>query len=157
MVVSTSSESEQRTVLSNANLSLDPIVARLAYLPTPDGLKLVWNMSLRTPDDAHWYDLLLMRRPARLCKGVDWVDHATYNVYPRPVESPQDGSRSLVTDPNDAVYSPFGWHDTNGVAGAEFTDTRGQTTFRRKEDANADNTGGFPSRWRRIAQLRFPG
>jgi hypothetical protein len=37
---------------------------------------------------------------------------------------PADG-RTLVLDPADASASPFGWHDTNGAAGAEFTIHRG--------------------------------
>jgi extracellular elastinolytic metalloproteinase len=41
------------------------------------------------------------------------------------MESPNDGERSIVANPADALASPFGWHDTNGVAGPEFTITRG--------------------------------
>lgn len=48
-----------------------------------------------------------------------------YNVIPFPVESPSHGSRQLVSTPADATASPYGWHDTNGVAGAEYTVTRG--------------------------------
>lgn len=53
---------------------------------------------------------------------------AEYKVYPAPVESPQhttplppaDG-RTTVVDPADLLASPFGWHDTDGVAGPEST------------------------------------
>lgn len=48
-----------------------------------------------------------------------------YEVFAMPVESPYFGSRTIVTDPADATASPFGWHDTDGVAGAEFTTTQG--------------------------------
>jgi hypothetical protein len=41
------------------------------------------------------------------------------------MESPSDGGRSLVTDVADPSASPFGWHDTNGIAGAEHTRTQG--------------------------------
>ncbi len=47
-----------------------------------------------------------------------------------------------MTDPHDPAASPYGWHDTNGVAGAEYTDTRGNNVFA-QEDADANNTGGF--------------
>ncbi len=53
------------------------------------------------------------------------TDGATYNVYALPKESPSDGPRTLVVDPAHPVASPFGWHDTNGAAGPEFTVTRG--------------------------------
>jgi len=66
----------------------------------------------------------------------------SYNVYPPPVESPNHGSRSIDTDPADLTASPFGWHDTNGVAGAEFTTTRGNNV-RAQEDENGNNGTGF--------------
>lgn len=49
----------------------------------------------------------------------------TYNVFPMPVESPKHGDRAMVTDPANLVASPFGWHDTDGVDGAEYTITQG--------------------------------
>jgi extracellular elastinolytic metalloproteinase len=53
---------------------------------------------------------------------------ASYNVFALPKESPSDGPRTLVT-PEDATASPFGWHDTNGIAGAEYTYTRGNNAY----------------------------
>lgn len=50
---------------------------------------------------------------------------SSYRVLPLSVESPNHGSFELVSDPNDPIASPFGWHDTNGAAGHEFTNTRG--------------------------------
>ncbi|MBK9794758.1 MAG: M36 family metallopeptidase [Sphingobacteriales bacterium] len=49
----------------------------------------------------------------------------SYRVYPYGVESPVFGSRQLLSDPSEATASPYGWHDTNGVAGAESNYTRG--------------------------------
>ncbi len=66
----------------------------------------------------------------------------TYNVFELPVESPSHGTRSLVVGPFDPVASPFGWHDNNGVAGAEFTTTRGNNV-RATEDENDDNIAGY--------------
>ena len=57
------------------------------------------------------------------------MDHASYNVYALPAETPADGSRTIVTDPYDPTASPYGWHDTNGSPGAEYTDTRGNNVF----------------------------
>jgi hypothetical protein len=73
--------------------------------------------------------------------SVDWVDHATYNVLPLPTETPLDGPRQILTDPADPVTSPFGWHDTDGVAGAEFTDTRGNNVSA-QDDVDNNDTGG---------------
>ena len=49
----------------------------------------------------------------------------TYNVFPLPIESPNHGARAMITNPSDTTASPFGWHDTDGADGAEFTITRG--------------------------------
>ena len=53
------------------------------------------------------------------------IDGATYHVFPVPVESPLHGDRALVVNPADSLASPFGWHDTNGLEGPEYTFTRG--------------------------------
>ncbi|MCI0397643.1 MAG: extracellular metalloproteinase [Chloroflexi bacterium] len=50
----------------------------------------------------------------------------SYRVYAMPSEYPDDGPRVLEVDPAlDGTSSLFGWHDTNGVAGVEYTITRG--------------------------------
>ncbi|HEX9952368.1 MAG TPA: M36 family metallopeptidase [Rubricoccaceae bacterium] len=60
---------------------------------------------------------------------------AGYKVFPMPYASPlyvpspppADG-RTTVSGAENALASPYGWHDTNGAAGAEFTTTRGNNT-----------------------------
>lgn len=60
------------------------------------------------------------------------ADGSSYRVYHLPVESPSHASppapadgRTLQNQPADAIGSPFGWHDTDGAAGPEFTTTQG--------------------------------
>lgn len=65
-----------------------------------------------------------------------------YTVFQLPVESPSHGSLSAAIDPADSVSSPYGWHDTDGVAGYEYTITRGNNVFA-YEDADDDNLPGF--------------
>jgi uncharacterized repeat protein (TIGR01451 family) len=48
-----------------------------------------------------------------------------YRVLPIGIESPNHGNFAVVADPASPAASPFGWHDTNGAAGAEYTYTRG--------------------------------
>lgn len=74
-------------------------------------------------------------------EAVTMVAGEQYNVYPVPIESPAHGDRSIVTEPQDLVASPFGWHDTDGAEGAEFTITRGNNV-RAQEDANGNNGVG---------------
>jgi hypothetical protein len=50
---------------------------------------------------------------------------SSYRVVQIPKESPNDGPRTLVRNPADGLASPFGWHDTNGFSGPEYTITRG--------------------------------
>jgi hypothetical protein len=70
--------------------------------------------------------------------GSETVAAGTYNVFPFPVESPVHGERAILEDPADRLASPFGWHDTNGVEGAEFTITRGNNVhaFEDSQDEN---------------------
>lgn len=68
-------------------------------------------------------------------------DGAGYNVFPLPAESPIHGERELVTDPSDPTASPFGWHDVDGMDGADYTITRGNNVhaYLDVENINSSN------------------
>ncbi len=66
----------------------------------------------------------------------------SYNVFPLTIESPNHGTRMLVTDPADPIASPYGWHDTDGVPGAEYTTTRGNNVHA-QDDVNGNNGNGY--------------
>ena len=60
----------------------------------------------------------------------------SYTVYAMPTESPlwatpapPGDARTAVANPANALASPYGWHDTNGAAGAEYTVTRGNNVY----------------------------
>jgi extracellular elastinolytic metalloproteinase len=74
------------------------------------------------------------------------ADGSSYRVFALPKESPNDGPRTLEENPADATASPFGWHDTDGAVGAEFTTARGNNVHA-YTDHNNDNapTGGLPA------------
>lgn len=142
-IVKASADRSQSLVVSAPAFSKDDIPIQLFYVPSPQGgVTLAWHMVLRTPDGQHWLDLGVDANNGSMIFNVDWTDHASYNVFPRPIEAPNDGSRSIVTDPQDATASPYGWHDTDGTSGAEFTDTRGNNVSA-QEDADADDSGGY--------------
>ncbi len=65
----------------------------------------------------------------------------SYRVFPVPIESPNHGDDILVFDPANPEASPFGWHDTDGVVGAEYTITRGNNVIAR-DDIDNNNSGG---------------
>ncbi|WP_299763992.1 T9SS-dependent M36 family metallopeptidase [uncultured Dokdonia sp.] len=64
-----------------------------------------------------------------------------YNVFALPLESPSHGDESIVVEPQDLVASPFGWHDNDGVEGADFTITRGNNVLA-QDDINGNNGVG---------------
>jgi len=68
----------------------------------------------------------------------------SYGVWPLTVESPIHGAREVVSNPADGTYSPFGWHDTNGTAGAEYTITRGNNVHAYEDRANTNTPGYSP-------------
>src|SRR6185436_18290711 len=76
----------------------------------------------------------------------------SYNVFAIPVESPNFGSRTVVTNPADTTASPFAWHDTNGAAGAEFTVTRGNNV----NAAEDGNNRGFQPNGGASLTFNFP-
>jgi len=65
-----------------------------------------------------------------------------YRVFALPAESPNHGPDVIVNSPANLIASPFGWHDTDGAAGAEFTITRGNNVWA-QEDQNGNNGVGF--------------
>jgi extracellular elastinolytic metalloproteinase len=66
------------------------------------------------------------------------AEESRYNVFPFGVESPLHGERAMETSPAHPVASPFGWHDTDGIEGAEYTTTRGNNTWS-YPDRDGDN------------------
>lgn len=67
---------------------------------------------------------------------------AGYRVIAFPAESPLYGPHVWLDDPSDEIASPYGWHDTNGSAGAEYTITRGNNVYA-GEDFNDDDVIGY--------------
>jgi extracellular elastinolytic metalloproteinase len=73
------------------------------------------------------------------------IDGSCYRVYDLALESPLDGDRRLVCNPADSLASPFGWHDVDGVPGAEFTILRGNNVHAYlDQDANNQPDFGEP-------------
>ena len=71
-------------------------------------------------------------------------DGSSYRIYPQ--ESPDDSDRVLETNPADGTASPFGWHDTDGMPGAEWTITRGNNVhaYTDRDNDGEQDPGGSP-------------
>ncbi len=80
--------------------------------------------------------------PSNFHNETATLSTGSYRVFPLPVESPAHGSRGLISDPDDATGSPFGWHDNNGIPGAEFTITRGNNVHA-YQDSDGNNVGSM--------------
>ncbi|MFU8854838.1 M36 family metallopeptidase, partial [Micromonospora sp. SL1-18] len=175
-VMSRSGGAAQRTVVSGAGISDQPIPAKLGWQPTEDGLRLAWQLVIDDSSDAHLWNAAVDAETGKLLNTDDWTDHdspenlastlgrrepqaatvattsiptaqisppnpandgASYNVFEFPKGDPNDGPRTLVTNPADGTASPYGWHDTDGKPGAEYTITRGNNAYAyTDQDAN---------------------
>lgn len=161
----------QAQLLSDGGMAQEPISAELVYVPHDNALRLAWNLIINENSGAHWWETQVDAVTGEMLGQVDWVvseaweypqqpasDHnpsvqhtptlpttgPAYLVFPMPLIDAQDGgfNQTLVTDSADVTASPYGWHDTDGAPGAEFTDTRGNNVFA-QEDVDRNNVGGF--------------
>lgn len=66
---------------------------------------------------------------AEITANLAQTDSATYHVYELPLEAPNAGDRTVVRNPHSPISSPYGWHDTDGNEGAEYTITRGNNVY----------------------------
>jgi hypothetical protein len=125
---------------STAGLSLDEIPIRLAYYALDSGdVRLAWEMNIRQVDQKHWWHLWVDAATGKLLAKNDWIARDSYEVFALPKDSPNDGPRTIETNPADATASPFGWHDTDGATGAEFNTTRGNNVCA-QQDRDGNNT-----------------
>jgi extracellular elastinolytic metalloproteinase len=109
--------------------STGPQRAHLMVLPIQKGVaRLVWNFQIDLADGSHAYDFTVDAETGQVWTRYDRVWAERYKVYPQPVESPihvaqlpPRDARSIVFNPAHPAASPFGWHDADGVPGAEST------------------------------------
>ncbi|GAB3248614.1 M36 family metallopeptidase [Nocardioides dilutus] len=145
---------EQARELGDGGISQDAIPVRLVYQLTKGGaLRLAWQLGIYQLDGEHWWQSRIDAETGAELGKDDLVAADSYNVYPLPVEAPTFASpappadgRTNVTNPAIAAASPFGWHDTNGVAGAEFTTTQGNNVhaYTDLDDNDLPDAGSSP-------------
>lgn len=148
-------------------------------------LRLAWDLSIYQMDGQHWWSVKVDAITGELINKVDWVVHCDfghgrnmgphvhyktpnqysapqtmmqpdqYTVFALPAESPNHGPHVMVTNPADSLASPYAWHDTDGVPGAEYTITRGNNVYA-YEDADDDNQPGFSPDGNAVLEFNFP-
>ncbi len=157
--VSRAEGANERQAYGWTGVSADPIPMRLVFQPSLDRsqVQLAWDLVIRQVDGAGWWSMRVDAETGAVIDRTSWMAHAAhsdkaakgggpatvqYRVFPFPAESPDQTTHTIVSDPHDTTASPFGWHDTNGAAGNEFTDTQGNNVSA-QDDLNADDTGGL--------------
>jgi extracellular elastinolytic metalloproteinase len=139
----------QDAELSSGGISLGTIPVRLVYEPAGGALRLAWAVEIQELDARHWWNARVDAVTGELLSKSDYVDADTfasagvadgssYTVYAHPDESPDSGSRTVERGPAFHRASKFGWHDTDGVAGPEYTIPEGNNVHAYL-DANGDN------------------
>src|SRR5688500_17091797 len=107
---------------------------KLMYVRTGNKVRLSWDITLKQDSNNIWM-LKIDAVNGELLHKLNMVQNDSYKVFAAPAESPNhltpgqvgpvDG-RTIVTEAAaDPVASPFGWHDTDGVAGADTNNTSG--------------------------------
>ena len=148
----------KETVVSAGGISDEAIPARLGWQPTAGGLRLAWQVTIDDSTDADLWNAAVDAETGELLAAANWTSHSSpnpvddgssYRVFAFPKGDPNDGPRTLVQNPADAFSSPFGWHDTDGVAGPESTRTLGNNVHaysdrdaNNQPDPNSDPDGG---------------
>lgn len=154
-----------------------PARVRLCFQPWKQSVRLAWDVNLDLRDSEHWWNIRVDAVTGMVIAEDDWMvscQHnqrdeptmpdpafpappvaAQYNVFPYPLESPIHGSRQVLPDPSLLGASPFGWHDTSGSIGAEFTITRGNNVYA-YEDANNDDLPGYSPNGGASLTFNFP-
>jgi len=79
---------------------------------------------------------------------------ASYRVFAFPVESPNHGETSLVQNVEGSA-SPYGWHDVNGIKGADYSITRGNNVYA-SDDIGATNEPGYSPKADTNLSFDFP-
>jgi extracellular elastinolytic metalloproteinase len=163
----------RETVVSDGGISAEPIPARLGYQPTAKGPRLAWQVTIDDTSEAHLWNATVDAATGKLLAKDDWTDHdnlddlsdrvgrveatvfqppfpvadgSSYRVIEFPNESPNDALQTLLATPADGESSPFGWHDTDGATGPEFTITRGNNVhaYLDQDDDEAPDFDGTP-------------
>lgn len=140
---------EQATVFSGNGFSRSDVPARLTfYRVSANSVRLAWDVVIE-PDSEHIWEILVDAVNGSILFRHNHVLYDSYKVFSWPTESPNhvrtgqplppaDG-REVVTDTAaDAIASRHGWHDLNGVAGADTVDTSGNNV-NAQTDLDNDN------------------
>ena len=154
-------------------VSAEPITLEAIWYRSGDQLIPSWIVSYYLLNGQHWYNYIISQSDFQEYEKFDMIIHCqfeshpatphmhsaspethesteihsgpVYRVFAVPAESPNHAQRTNVSDPSDNNASPYGWHDTDGSTGAEYTTTRGNNVFARDDKSGTNGGGAFAS------------
>ncbi len=137
----------KEVVISDGGISQEDIPAKLVFQPvSKENCRLAWNIEIYVQNSNHFWNLNVDAQNGKVLSQVDLVVSEQYEVFAIPKEYPDNGPRTIEVNPFDPTASEFGWHDTNGAAGPEFTITRGNNVhaYADRDANNSPDAGSEP-------------
>lgn len=109
-----------------------------------------WHIVLQQAD--HWWSANVDSKTGKVLSINDWVSQASnesFEVYPRNIDTPFDGSRQLVSNPANSKASPRGWVSGGTTTGNNVwaqNNPSGGTSWRNnyRPRASSGNVFNFP-------------
>lgn len=162
LILIESNDVKHKYIYTDNTVSINPIEVQLVYVAKDDKVILAWNVSVELIKEPHWWNIRVDALKGKFIEKNDFTRSCNFGVSPSssmappppapfapdyrvfdfPTEAPSFGNRNLLSNPADPLSSPYGWHDIDGAAGAEYTITRGNNVYA-YEDRNNDNLPGY--------------
>ncbi|MDP1725780.1 MAG: M36 family metallopeptidase [Bacteroidota bacterium] len=165
-------------------ISSEPIRGKFCYYSNGTELLPAWQFEILNDATSDWLNILVNAASGAILNQINYTNKcnietmgsstksneyfflfdekesgklhaANYHVIALPGESPTHGGRAIVANPSTFNASPYGWHDTDGVDGAEFTITRGNNVWA-KEDTLSNNGNGYSPNGDSSLSFEFP-
>jgi hypothetical protein len=125
-VISETTTGQMDFILTGGGVTSGAIQGHAVYLPTPSGVALAWQVQFMSAGFPANNTALVDGTVGDLIFAYDNVNRASYKAIKLPGNDLESGDAfEVIQDPATSNASPFGWHDTNGIEGPEFTITRG--------------------------------
>jgi extracellular elastinolytic metalloproteinase len=106
--------SKYQIINKNNNLSLAAqkseisIPHKMKYIQTKNEIRLCYDFEVDLVEN--WFNSQVDAYTGETLQNIDWVSHATFNVYPWGVNDPSEGERKLLVNPEHLESSPLGWN-----------------------------------------------
>ncbi|KAI8057059.1 Fungalysin metallopeptidase-domain-containing protein [Syncephalis plumigaleata] len=132
------SGAQQKYLIKNVPFADRDVQATRALIQNNEGkLESAWEFKVHMP--RNYFHVYVLANGERIISLVDWVVSATYRVVKIGNNNPADTPRELVSNPDDKLASPAGWHDQGNK---KFTTTIGNNVYAQENlngDANWEN------------------